>query len=341
MYTEFVEPPNPFFLVGTDYARINIELYKLFAYKIRMFNWIVLPDFIVGKILFTLGYYGDFDITPYHPQKVFNKFLEVLDNGIPKPYFAWLHLYPPHFPYLSPPPYMGMFEPSDKYRTYKAQNEAKRSKASDASTILRGRYDELIRYGDRQLEEFIQELEARGELENTVIIVSSDHGESFERGKVITHGTSLYEESTHIPLIIKEPGQKEGRVIRDRVSQVDISATILGLSHISLPDWMEGRSLLPLMRDKTLPDIPVFSMDLQKNPSRGQEITKGIIAVWDGDYKLIHSLEKGKSLLFNLKNDPDELNNIFNDEPEVGQRLLTIIQDNLELANKRIIRRKK
>ena len=79
-------------------------------------------------------------------------------------------------------------------------------------------------------------------------------------------------------------------------------------------------------------------MNFEKNPSLGHEITKGTVAVWEDDYKLIHFLEEKESLLFNLKQDPDELNNLFDREPEVSQRLLTLIQKNLKEANERISR---
>ncbi len=100
--------------------------------------------------------------------------------------------------------------------------------------------------------------------------------------------------------------------------------------------WMEGRSLVPLMRGERFSSRPVFSMALERNPSLGHQITKGTIAVWDGEYKLIHYLEKKESLLFNLKQDPDELQNLFYREPEAAQRLLILIQANLKKANERI-----
>jgi arylsulfatase A-like enzyme len=172
-------------------------------------------------------------------------------------------------------------------------------------------------------------------LDNTVIILSSDHGESFEHRYQGHGGSHLYEQATHIPLIIKETGHTDGRIVSDLVEQIDIPATIIDLAHISIPKWMEGRSLIPLMRGISLPSKPIFSMSLGAN-SQGHQITKGTIAVWEGDYKLIHYLKENKSLIFNLKQDPNEINNLFDKESEVGKRLLTVIQDNLKMANERI-----
>lgn len=149
-------------------------------------------------------------------------------------------------------------------------------------------------------------------------------------------GAHLYEQVTSIPLIIKEPGRTEGRIINDLTGQIDIPPTILDLANIPAPQWMEGRSLLPLMRGGKLSPRPAFSMNFEKNPSLGHEITKGTVAVWEDDYKLIHFLADNISLLFNLKQDTDELNDLFEKEPETGQRLLTLIHKNLKEANERI-----
>ncbi len=333
----FTEAIESSLWVGLNFARINVVLYKLFNNKIRYYQWVVHEDFLLGKIFLAFGLYSDFNTTPFPPEKLFNKFIELRENNPAEPFFAWIHLQPPHSPYLAPPPYMGMFEPSEEYRTFKPMRRARQLKTPGSFSIHRGRYDELIRYADNTFEKFIKELEAKNLLEDTIVIVSADHGESFERGAA-THGDwRLNEESVHIPLIIKGPAQEKGLVVTDLVEQIDIPATILDLSNISVPEWMEGRSLAPLIRGETLPPQPLFSMSLQTNPALGELITKGSIAVWEGDYKLVHLLDDGKSILYNLKNDPDELNNLFEKEPEAGQRLLTILLDNLALANERII----
>jgi arylsulfatase A-like enzyme len=120
------------------------------------------------------------------------------------------------------------------------------------------------------------------------------------------------------------------------VEQIDIPATILDLVDIPVPSWMEGRSLFPLMRGERLSQRLAFSMNFEENRSRGHQIINGSIAMWEGDNKLIHYLERNESLFFNLKNDPHELDNIFNKEPEVGQYLLNVLLHNLKRANEKI-----
>ena len=328
--------------------KMDIWLSKLFFGKIKMYEWFIRSDFIFSRIINKLANYNE-TITPFPPQKAFKSFLRVIDDNPRRPFFTWFHLYPPHHPYLPPEPYMGMFDASSRFRTGKSHNDlimfstpriTQYYPDQDVQSIvntLRARYDEFIRFTDKQFEDFINELQERDELNDTIIIVSSDHGESFEHN-FVGHGGPLYEEQVHIPLIIKRTNQAEGRVIDDLVEQIDITSTILDLAHIQIPAWMEGRSLVPLLQGRKLSSKLTFSMNFPHNMSRGQQITIGSIAVWDGDYKLIHNhgFKKTTSLLFNLLNDPDELNNLFDKQPEVGRRLLSLVEEHLSKANERI-----
>jgi arylsulfatase A-like enzyme len=336
-----IAPPMPKFVnpswsapfsVWYDGGIIDVSLFRLIGEKIRRYNWILRilkQNIFVGKLLKQNNIYE----TALPPDKVFNRFFNVLDNNTSKPFFAWIHLHPPHKPYLPPEPYLSIYDSSSELRTLRSQRDANRNEKND---IFRARYDGFIQYCDKKFEDFIARLHARGILKNTIIIVSADHGESFEHNYLGHADRHLYEQVTHIPLIIKEPGQTDGKLIDNLVEQIDIPATILDLARIPVPSWMEGRSLVPLLQGKELPLQTAFSMTFHKNPSRGHEIIKGTIAVWEGDYKLIHYLEKVKSLLFNLRDDPDELDNLFNRKPEIGQKLLSVIQYNLRKANERI-----
>jgi arylsulfatase A-like enzyme len=258
------------------------------------------------------------------------------------PFFAWLHTWTPHEPYLPPKPYMGVFGDAEKFNTMRKQLELgvryhdyKPEQQEDVN-ILRKRYDEYILYSDNEFKLFISRLKETIDMSNTIIVLTSDHGESFSHGWQAHDGPHLYESLVRVPLIIKMPGTGEGKLIDIPVEITDIAPTILELAGIPIPEWMEGRSLVPLINGRN-DSRPVFSMQLIKNKFIGNEpISKGTFAVWEGDYKLIHYLEQKKSLLFNLKQDPDELKNLFDKEPEISQHLLALIQDNLKKANERI-----
>ncbi|MEW6601242.1 MAG: sulfatase [Nitrospirota bacterium] len=335
---------GPVSLLG-DFDRY---LYEVFGDRIRLHDWIIQRDFVPYRLLLAL--FGDHFTTSCPPENAFNKFLWAMDEGYPGPFFSWIHLYPPHDPYLPPKPFIGTFDASSELRSYKSQLNVKNAalryrdtfrdfppKVKPIIQILRNRYDEFIRYCDDSFEYLISQLKDRDMLNNTVIILSSDHGESFEHGAIQHSGLHLYEQVTHIPLIIKAPRQAKGRAINDVVEQIDIPPTILELADIPAPKWMEGRSLVPLMRGEAVHAKPAFSMSLENNMSEEHKIDKGTIAAWEGGYKLIHYMDRNLSLLFNLDADPDELNNVWEQEPEKGQHLLKLIRENLDRANMRIV----
>jgi len=275
---------------------------------------------------------------------VYNRFLEHLDHNLKQPFFVWIHVFPPHDPYFPSESYRGVFGDAERFNTREKQLESdllyknyEPQRQNDVD-IIKKRYDEFILYSDQQFKLFLASLSKIIDLSNTIIILSSDHGEIFSHGYAAHNGTSLYEPLVHIPLIIKLPDNTKGKIIDTPVTQIDIAPTILELAKVSVPDWMEGQSLLPLIEDKPFKQRPIFSMQLLRNPAIGNHpITKGTIAVWDGDYKLINYFgEENKLLLFDLKTDPFEIQNILNERPEVARRLKRLIDENLSLANKKI-----
>lgn len=308
-------------------------------------EWIFYDNFIAEKIL---EYQPDLLVTSYPPNYIYNEFLKyIVDREYhSRPFFAWLHTFPPHDPYLPPKPYIGMFGDGERFNTLKKQlsigimyKEYGPEKQSDVD-ILRKRYDEFILYCDREFKIFIEHLQKAIDLSNTIIILTSDHGQSFSHGWQAHDGPHLYESLIRVPLIIKIPGIEKGKIIETPVEIIDIAPTILELAGISIPSWMEGRSLVPLIKGK-MDMRPVFSMQLIKNKFIGNEpITKGTFAVREGNYKLIYYLEEDKLLLFNLETDPDEMYNIFKKESKIAYRLLRLIKEKLSQANMRITQTK-
>lgn len=282
--------------------------------------------------------------TLFPSEKVYDSFLDFMShkdrNISDRPFFAWLQLYPPHDPYLPPEPFRGMFGDANRFNTDREQKgsglieagyEAERQADVD---ILRKRYDEFILYSDREFELFISRLSETIDLSNTIIILTGDHGESFEHGYQGHSGQHLYESLVHVPLMIRMPGSMSGRVVDMHTEQTDIAPTILELADIPIPEWIEGRSLATLVEGKELAPAPVFSMQFIENRALGEPITKGTVAVWDGDYKLIHYLEEGRSLLYNIRNDPGEMHNIIDEEPAAAKDLKILIDSGLSGANK-------
>src|SRR3984885_5329860 len=136
-------------------------------------------------------------------------------------FFLWMHLYDPHYPYRPPTPY------SEQYKDRL--------------------YDGEIAFADSQVGRLIRELKERGVYQNTVIILTGDHGESLGEHGEKTHGFFIYNSTLHIPVIIRVPGESSARTVSDLVSLPDLMPTVLAFLKIDAPSDVQGRSLLPLM----------------------------------------------------------------------------------------------
>ncbi|MBV5323308.1 sulfatase-like hydrolase/transferase, partial [bacterium] len=162
-------------------------------------------------------------------------------QAAPGPVFGYFHFLPPHDPYRTPSEFFGQFrndgykpdeKPKDVLATYQ-------DKERDTN-VLRQYYDEFILYVDREFGRMFNLLENSGQLENTILVLTSDHGEMFERG-IVMHGTdALYEPLIRIPLLIFEPGVKIRTDVYEPTSAVDLLPTLAYLSGHSIPDWTEG-----------------------------------------------------------------------------------------------------
>ena len=144
-------------------------------------------------------------------------------------HFVWLHLYDPHDPYEPPPPYS---------ETYKDRL-----------------YDGEIAYADSALAGFIGYLKKIGRYDNALIVVVGDHGEGLGEHHEDTHGIFLYDSTTHVPLIVKLPAQRDpDQVVKAQVRTIDILPTIVDWLGIPPPERLDGASLKPFsMGRETIP----------------------------------------------------------------------------------------
>ncbi len=318
--------------------------YGYFAERPVVADWVLNINPIVDALV--NHYHKPLHTTLVPPELVYNNFLELIDHTGPvnddnKPFFALLHVYPPHTWYLPPKPYLGLYGDGEKFNTDIKQERVANGfypvEEQYQIDILRKRYDEFILYSDKQFELFMSHLADSIDMSSTIVILPSGHGASFSHGYQEHDGPHLYESMVHVPLIIKSWEKEKGRVVDMPVEITDIAPTILDLAGIPVPHWMEGRSLYPIIKGDALEPRLVFSMQLIKNRAFGHPIRNGTIAVWDRDFKLIHYLEKGETLLFNIQTDPDESQDLSQENPEIRERLMKIISANLSEANAKIM----
>jgi len=150
------------------------------------------------------------------------------------PFFVWVHLYDAHDPYDPPEPY----------------------KARYASAP----YDGGIAYEDAAVGNLLRNLKLRGLYDGALIAVMADHGESLGAHGEETHGVFLYDETIHVPMLIKLPhALAAGRQIDQRVELVDVLPTLLDEAGIAIPHEVQGESLLGLIKGETERDGAAYS----------------------------------------------------------------------------------
>jgi arylsulfatase A-like enzyme len=241
------------------------------------------------------------------------------------PFFLFLHYNEPHFKYEPPPPYNRDIDGREipYFDDISALNRGVFSLSTAGLNDMLVLYDGEISYLDQHLGKLFNRLDEWGLMDNTLIIITSDHGESFNEHEVWQHGNSLYEEQIRVPLIIRYPGLSAGgRVIEKQIVQtLDLMPTILDIIDIPLPQNVQGRSLVPVIRGDAGTKFNIAFAELRpdinwkmQNPRYGI----GMKAVIYGDWKFILS-DNGKEELYNLSMDPDEsVNLVSKDKDRAG-----------------------
>jgi arylsulfatase len=163
-----------------------------------------------------------------------------------RPFFLWVHYLDPHGPLVPPAEYIPLNDPyRDDALAILEDNPGDMSSYSiDLKEGVRTLYAAEVRYVDEAVGEIWSTLEETGLKDNTILIVTSDHGEElYERGKY-NHGHTMYPELTRIPLVVYSPEPLAPDRVEKPVSLIDLAPTILDGAGIPIPETMEGESLL-------------------------------------------------------------------------------------------------
>jgi arylsulfatase A-like enzyme len=226
-----------------------------------------------------------------------------------QPFLMFSHFMDVHSDYRAAPRFEALFDGSYHGRvdgtTSQLRAFARKLLVADESDRLRliDLYDAEIRQLDTELEGWFASLRERGVLDDTLVVVTADHGEEFfEHGSVL-HGQSLYQELLRVPLIVVGPGLPGGRRVAEAVSLVDVLPTVLGQLGIAPPDALAGRDLAPLWRS-TPPPWP--ERDLYAEADRTVERRDTLRAVIRSGWKLVQSRVDGGVELYDLGADPRE-----------------------------------
>lgn len=251
--------------------------------------------------------------------------LKWLDKKRSSPFFLWVHYFDPHSPYhlreefASPEP-SGHPSPAMEWRDPEIRNRIKK-------------YDSEIGYADHYVGRLLDKLDKLGLRDSTMVVLTSDHGESLGEHGYVGHGRELYDGIVHIPLIIRYPGKiPAGKVIQERVSLLDITPTILDIALANQntgdqPFSFAGLSLAPAIRgQEQVPDRPMRYVAFAGR--------KGFAPGWlswmwvqksrlplhvgktEGSRKLIWTPEENSLSIYDVQDDPLELKPLSLDDDD-------------------------
>jgi arylsulfatase A-like enzyme len=260
--------------------------------------------------------------------------LDTQVRNAPQPFVGYIHMLPPHTPYVTRREFADRFVDEWKPPS-KPLHHFQEGHTEQDLNVARRYYDEDIAYVDAEFGRLYDLLETSGAMDNTLLIVTSDHGEMFERG-IFTHVTpTLYEPLLHIPLIISRPGITERQDILEPTSAVDIFPTLLSLTGQTIPEWCEGRTLPSFPGALQEPGRSIFAVEAKEN-AQYTPLQKVSLAMVKGRYKLVYYLgyEDFSDIyeMYDLQDDPEELSDIYPTSP-LAPKLRAELQSKLSDVN--------
>ena len=247
-------------------------------------------------------YYDNFDFSKYkrisldsvqrEGGEVREAFFEWFEENHKKKFFSWIHLYDPHTPYEPPEPY------NTRY-----------------STRPWGLYDGEIAYVDEVIGKVLDKLSERDILEKTLIVIVGDHGESLGQHQESSHGFFIYDATVSVPLIIQIPSPElRGKVIESQVETIDIMPTLLQILDLSIPQEVQGKSLIPFILGKNLgQERLAYSESYYPRYHYGWSELKSLRS---SQYKYILA---PRPELYDVINDPKERKNIYDQNLSLGK----------------------
>ncbi len=258
-------------------------------------------------------------------------------QAAPQPFLGYFHFLPPHDPYHTHVDFYDTFRSDNFHPPEKDGHILRGGHSIHKITEQRRWYDEFILHVDDQFARLYNQLEASGVLDNTWVILTSDHGEMFERG-ILAHNQPVYHRPIiNVPLIVFPPGQKQRVDIYEQTSAIDLLPTLAHIAGLEHPAWAKGRVLPPFVKPPH-PPRDLSTVHLQGRDPDGRASVASAMLV-RGDYKLMwyfgyDQLETGEFIeLFDTANDPEETHNLHPTENARATEMLNELNRSLKKLN--------
>jgi len=250
-------------------------------------------------------------------------------RGAPAPFFLWMRYNAPHWPYEAPEPYRERFDAA--YHGLHTFNEeagpgVERGDLIFGAVRLPSReiehavahYDGEVAYADEAIGELLKTLVELGDFDRTLVIVTSDHGESLgEHDYFFEHGAYLYDPTVRVPLILTAPGRlRPGRMVESQARTIDIFPTIVDLLGLPAPEGLQGISLLPWASGQALGPGPVAYAESGRNfyKENPRQYVDGVAGKW-------RMLRTERSKLIMIPKDPEPIWEFYDLRADPGERV--------------------
>jgi len=273
---------------------------------------------------------------------LFDLVREVLVTEHEQPAFVYAHVLPPHMPYEPPDDFRGRFAPPYEGRATGSIRSIVRAagKPRDDPDLVHvtALYDEMIASIDARVGALVAELDAAGRLDQTVILIVSDHGEAFNQHGITGHNFHVYEEMVRVPWVLLAAGSPlpAGLTIETPVTLLDVFPTLIELC--ALPEAeheLVGRSRVDLLAGARPAPEPVF-LSARYREQDGVVATPQLAMVLDG-FKLIADPAFETVELFDLERDPEEQRDIARERPVRAAAMGTALRVWHDLARKEML----
>ncbi len=259
-------------------------------------------------------------------ENVFKEAGDWIEQHKDERFFAYVHTIDPHVPYDPPAEFLNMYTKGKEYtgqiaprKTPDQLADAKRSppritfNAADKQH-LKDLYDGEVSYHDHYLGLFIERLKKLGLYDDTIFVITADHGEEFEEHGSWGHGHSVYQDLLWIPYVIRLPGVvPANQRIKEAVSSMSIFPTVMEAVGAPAPSTLEGQSVLGWARGGPPPAVPVAFSDFLDD--------RRVIRA--GRWKLI--LRGTNETFFDLESDPEEQKELDRSRYPIAARYATLM----------------
>ena len=240
-----------------------------------------------------------------------------IDRGKRKPFFLWLHYMDIHEPYVPDRNYVDMVDPAinlsqdEMYQLFQTAVLGRNVSNQKDVKLLKKLYTAHVLEVDEYIREFFDNLRKYDLLDDSVIIITSDHGDEFGEHGGLSHDAKAYSELVNVPLLIYKSEQTSDNICETVVSNIDIPPTIIHLFGLDTVSNFQGYSLLPL---SDYPQKGAFGEAVTKESKQGGKLDD-LYFYREKDLKIIYSASLDDWEMYDLQADPEELDNIINTSP--------------------------